>query len=107
MTLSQARLGARTGDTMERPRSTGGASGPGAVCGRSEGAPPGRGASAGEAGPGFPEAAAPPRARARAPRPPAHARGREGARPGGGGGRRRAAEGSLAARAEVVAAAAT
>lgn len=81
--------------------------------GARRGAPPGRHAAAGGAGPGFLEAATPPRARARAPRRPAHARGREGARPGGGGGGgarssgRRAAEGRLAERAVAAAAPAT
>lgn len=80
----------------------------GRQAGRSKGAPPGRRTAAEGAGPGFPEAVAPPRARARAPRRPAHARGREGARPGGGSSagrrrRRRVAEGRLAARAVAVA----
>lgn len=80
--------------------------------GSQSGAPPGRRAAAGGAGPGFAEAVTPPRARARAPPRPAHARGREGARPGSGGARRRrgkrrrrAAEGRLAERAVVAVAA--
>lgn len=49
--------------------------------GARRGAPPGRRGAAGGAGPGFAEVVTPPRARARAPRRPAHARGLEGARP--------------------------